>query len=92
MPDHLGTEAVVAEEDVADSGDQNPCARRYILRIFRYRWTSGIDLTPTTTPADHRDGDHQRGDPSDHVHVGLLLSGLISAVSSGSISSGEKYR
>ena len=42
MAHHLGTETVVAEEDVADTGYQNlgrdaTSQRAYIRRIFKYR-------------------------------------------------------
>src|ERR1700721_1645454 len=56
MPDYLGAEPVVAEEDVADAGYQNAhwsrtVRRRYICRILRYRRASGMDISPITTPA-----------------------------------------
>src|ERR1700722_18895188 len=55
MPDHLGAEPVVAEEDVADAGHQNAhwtrtVGRGYICRILRYRPASGMDISPTTSP------------------------------------------
>src|ERR1700722_740571 len=57
VPDYLGAEPVVAEEDVADTGHQDAhwtrTARRpYICRILRYRRASGRDISPTTTPAN----------------------------------------
>src|ERR1700744_337179 len=57
VPDYLGAESVVAEEDVADAGHQdahwNRTVRRpYMCRILRYRRASGRDISPTTTPAN----------------------------------------
>src|ERR1700678_1732048 len=56
VPDYLGAEPVVAEEDVADAGYQNAhwtrtVRRRYICLILRYRRASGMDISPITTPA-----------------------------------------
>src|ERR1700748_1546762 len=57
VPDYLGAEPVVAEEDVADAGHQDAhwsrtVRRRYICRILRYRRASGTDISPITTPAN----------------------------------------
>src|ERR1700733_991244 len=56
VPDYLGAEPVVAEEDVADAGHQDAhwnrmVRRRYMCRILRYRRASGRDISPITTPA-----------------------------------------
>src|ERR1700735_1093014 len=56
VPDYLGAEPVVAEEDIADAGHQdahwNRTVRRpYMCRILRYRRASGTDISPITTPA-----------------------------------------
>ena len=55
MAHHLGSEAVVSEEDVADSGDQDAGCHLvdgpdYMFRIFMYRRTSGMERSPTSTP------------------------------------------
>ena len=52
-PDDLGPEPVVAEEQVADPGNQDRRLRSVTrsgshLRIFRYRLMSGIERIPTT--------------------------------------------
>ena len=63
QPAHdLGAEAVVAEEQVADAGDQDSGRdrlARHIRRIFRYRWMSGIDRT-----TEHHDRDDQQAAPT----------------------------
>ena len=57
---HLGSESVVSEEDVADSGDQDAgchlvANRSYMFRIFRYRWTSGTTgVRPALPPRPRR--------------------------------------
>src|ERR1700722_42579 len=56
VPDYLGAEPVVAEEDVADARNQDAhwnrmVRRRYMCRILRYRRASGMDISPITTPA-----------------------------------------
>ena len=55
MAHHLGSEAVVSEEDVADPGYQDSGCHLvtvpdYMFRIFMYRRTSGMERSPTTTP------------------------------------------
>src|ERR1700684_1494433 len=74
VPDHLGAEPVVAEEDVADAGHQNAhwprtVRRRYICRILRYRRASGMDISPITTPAIANNASRPR---NTHPNIGMV--------------------
>ncbi len=62
-----------------------------MFRIFMYRRTSGTERSPIEHPSHDDHGNDTGCDPTNYVHH-ELLSGLTTLVSSGSTSSGAKYR
>jgi hypothetical protein len=89
MAYHLGTEAVVPEEDVADpcyqdSGRVTPRSRLHAADLHIAARVRDVDKTHDDT-AYNRGGNYSDCHPSHYVHVELLSV-------SGSTSSGAKYR
>ncbi|GAA2561161.1 hypothetical protein GCM10010409_41290 [Mycolicibacterium diernhoferi] len=89
MAHHLGAEAVVSEEYVADPGNQYPGRDEFSLSSHAAYLQVTLDVGDGLHP-DHRDGEdhdghHRHRDPTDYFHGELLPV-------SGSTSSGAKYR
>ena len=96
MAHHLGSEAVVSEEDVADSGDQD--AGCHLVDELRTTCSASSCIAAVrdgSEPDQHTSHDDDCDDtccyPTNYIHH-ELLSGLTILVSSGSTSSGAKYR
>ena len=74
MSHHLGSEAIVSEEDVADAGDQDAGChlvdelRTYMFRIFMYRRASGMERSPIEHPShDHHGNDAVATQPTTSI-------------------------
>src|SRR5258705_3430159 len=96
VSDHLGSETVVFEEDGADSGDQDAGCHLVDepeLHIPHLHVSPHVrDRTePDQHPSQDDNGDDTCCDPTDYIHP-ELLSWLTALASSGSTSSGAKYR
>ena len=90
VPDYLGAEAVVAEEDIADAGHQDAHWNR-TLHVPDLEVPPGVwqGYQPHHDSGQREQPQEADEHPSYDFHVEFLS---VVVVSSGSSSSGEKYR
>jgi hypothetical protein len=91
---HLGSETIVSEEDVADSGDQDAGCHLVDepeLHVPYLHITPHVrdGTEPDQHPSHDDNGNNTCCDPTNYIHH-ELLSGLTTRASSGSTSSGAK--